>query len=226
MITSKTELSEFCKAIRFAITESGDTIKLASVRERVAQSLSYNSVNDLLANLPISLTNDFWNALPKAFDSEHDIDFRTPPWGIRYLEHFPLNADECGIIWHRLCLHFELTDYEDIKGSEMRPDGQGEWLFQYEVPYITDDMQDFEAYLDPVIAVQGDEYTLFELHLQCINTERSDHGWTQKTKYSELEVTTLSQFARLLGIDVQDLPQAIKRIESEYPIEAITLTYK
>jgi hypothetical protein len=221
MITSRTELSEFCKAVRTAITSTGNTIKLASVRERVAQSFSYNSVNDLLANLPISLTNDFWNELPKAFQREHDIDFTTPAWEILFPEHFPLNTAECEVIWHKLCQSIEITEDEAefINGSEIRPDGTGGWYFKHGIPYIAYDIENFKAEEDPIIEIQGDEYTLFELHLQCINTETPECCWsTYNTKYKDINHTSLSDFADELGIDAQDLPEAALRIETAYPI--------
>ena len=221
MITSKTDLSDLCKAVRAAITNSGQAIKLASVRERVSQSLLYNSVNDLLANLPISLTNDFWDALPKAFQQEHDLDFTTPAWQMPFPEHFPLNVDECEIIWHKLCQSIEVTeeDRESVKGSEIRPDGTGGWYFKYEIPYIVYDIENFKAQEDPIIELQGDEYTLFELHLQCINTETPECGWsTYDTKYEDCNPTTLSDFADKLGIAPKELPEAALRIETEYPL--------
>ena len=222
MIITKTDLSTFCKAVRLSITSNKHDIKLASVREAVAKSLSYKSVNDLLANLPVSLTHDFWDALKVSFNENHDIDFTTPAWSIPFPEHFPLNVAERNVIWQRLCQHFEVSDSETdfVDGSEMRPDGTGGWYFKYGVPYIAYDIEEFDAQEDPVIDLRGDELTVFEMRLQCINTETAEScSYTCKSIYHEVEHTSSSDVADKLGIATQKLPEAVLRIETEYPIQ-------
>jgi hypothetical protein len=128
MISTKTELSEFCQAVRSAITAGSQDIKLSSVRERVAESLSYNSVNHLISKLPVSLTDEFWNELPPALLNKHGINFQAHAWAIPYPEHFPLNPSECNTILSRLCDRYKLERVSC--GGDMRPDGEGGWYLK------------------------------------------------------------------------------------------------
>lgn len=220
MLRTKNDLSNLSKAIRQVILDNGQHIKLASVRERVAESLKCNSVNDLLSQLPRSLTFEFWRTLPMLLANRHDIVVPVLPWQIPFSEDYPLTAKEKQTIWRCLCTAYECSDRADMQltGDEMRPDGQGGWLFRQEIPCVVEKFADFSASEEHQIPLQGDEYTLFELRLKAIsNYSEGCCTWSTKSNYESVH-NALEILCDEQSVSFDVLPNALKRLETEGPL--------
>lgn len=217
MIKSKSDFSDLCKAIRQAIIDNGDSIKLSSVRERVAQSFSFKSVNELVARLPVTLSDEFWDALPQAFASKHGIEWDCMPWSIRYPETFPLSTSEKETIWNRACSRnapFEDPEPDTtMDGNELRSDGKGGWYFKFDAPWMASYMPGFNWDLDPDKTFYGDELTLFELRLsrrRHSDFDKNTYLGPSNIQYSDDETSSLDECLQTLGIahneNINDLP--------------------
>lgn len=220
MVNNKTDLSNLSKAVRQVILDNGHHIKLASVRERVAESFKCNSVNELLSRLPKSLTLDFWRTLPALLADKHDIVIPVLPWQIPFSEDYPLTDKEKETIWQCLCTVYDCLERADmqIPGSEIRPDGQGGWLFRHEIPWMVEEFADFSAKEDQQIPLQSDEYTLFELHLKAISTySEGCDAWVTNSNYEEVH-NVLEKMCDAQNVSIDALPAPLKRLETEYPL--------
>tara|TARA_A200000159_G_scaffold56310_1_gene52096 strand:+ start:54592 stop:55908 length:1317 start_codon:yes stop_codon:yes gene_type:complete len=142
------------------------------------------------------------------------------PWQIPFSEDYPLTAKEKETIWRCLCTAYECLDRADMQltGDVMRPDGQGGWLFRHEVPYVVEEFADFSASEDQQIPLQGDEYTLFEFHLKVISSySEGRDSWSTNSKY-EVVHDALDILCNAQSMSIDTLPNALKRIETEYPL--------
>lgn len=225
MINNKTDLSKISKTIHKTITKNGHNIKLANVRERIADSLNFNSVNDLLSQLPTELTYNFWLKFPKLLESKHRIEMPITPWTIPFPADYPLTPSEkesiwkCFRKWHRCENDLELT----IDGNEVRADGEGGWLFSGTIPYSLEEFPEIKAEEDTEIQHVGDELTLFEIHLKVASTHHDGCDmWHSEQNYED-NLTLLSELSAHQNITPEKIPPALRRIENEYPLKGFDL---
>lgn len=210
MIKSKTDLSKFCTAVRKAIIAGGHAIKLASIRERIAESLSFNSVNHLLDNLPVTISDEFWEALPSSLQNKHDISLTPLPWAISYPSTFTFSTTEQETIINRLLKHHQLSYGPEVLGefnldsNPMKPDGEGGWIFKSKIHVLLEGIEGFVSRTVGAQASPGGVYTLYELHLQSIESgEEFYPNYKQHRKFCQTPKSSLFQLFKALGLDTE-----------------------
>ncbi|KPM97562.1 hypothetical protein [Vibrio alginolyticus] len=113
MITSKKEYSELCLSIRKHLVDSGNDIKLASIRETLAIALGYNTASALLVNLPSVLTENAYKSLNALLRDNHRINSNLTPSNLPYPKSLRLTEDEIKLAW---------ADYLEILSEKMKAD--------------------------------------------------------------------------------------------------------
>lgn len=133
MINQKSDLSGLSKALRKSIVDSGQTIKLASIRESIAKAAGYKSVNGMLSKLPFEFNETFWDQFANILKANYRVTFDTPIWTIEYPENHPLSANEKLLIWNdaqKAAFVPELMESLSetmLNLKTLRPDGSGGW---------------------------------------------------------------------------------------------------
>lgn len=96
MITIKAEYSQFCKHIHSHLKYDGHSIKLASIREAVAQALQYRTASSLLSDLPVEITDTFIRNLNDVLLANHRVGANFTLNAFPFPERFPLTEQERG----------------------------------------------------------------------------------------------------------------------------------
>lgn len=148
MITVKAEYSQFCKHIHSHLKYDGHSIKLASIREAVAQALQYRTASSLLSDLPVEITDTFIRNLNDVLLANHRVGANFTLNAFPFPERFPLTEQEREAVWRSFAekIYAEINDNDfasvvfmigtgvSVEGilkqpapSELTPDGKGNW---------------------------------------------------------------------------------------------------
>lgn len=142
MITSKQEYASFCKHVHHHISAQNQSIKLGSLRERIASAFQYRTVSALLSDLPVELSSNFILALLESLREKHRITPGIALASFPLPADFPLSDSEKEIFWRALVLKMAsredavLFSFSGITPESLAassapqgfcPDGSGGW---------------------------------------------------------------------------------------------------
>lgn len=142
MITSKQEYASFCQHIHHHITAQNQSIKLGSLRERVASAFHYRTVSALLSDLPVELSSNFIPAFLESLRDQHRVTTNITLASFPLPVDFPLSDSEKELFWRALVsktvgrvdavfLSFSGITPESLATSSapqgFSPDGSGGW---------------------------------------------------------------------------------------------------
>lgn len=140
MLKSKQEFAQTAQGVHAAIRNTGQSIKLGSVRERIAQALGYNSANGLLAELPVECPPAFTYELSLLFQEKHRITWSTTICDFPWPEGIELSKDEINILWQEACTNNPIFAgvNQVAAGAEtlgkLRANGRGGWFYTGDFP--------------------------------------------------------------------------------------------